>query len=109
MDLADPPQWPNKHLLSQWVGDKRKASETTPHLQALVDHVIALCKASLATCYCAKEFILQQISHSAHDRAHSLEIRPAILQMVNFFLDLVFVLSPTYCSGHLLAPDSFVQ
>jgi hypothetical protein len=61
VDLADAPQWPNKHLLPPWVDDKSKVSKMMPHLRAFINHVITLHKASLKACHCAEEFILRWI------------------------------------------------
>jgi hypothetical protein len=54
-------QWPNKHLLSSWVDDKRKVSKMSSYLQALVDHVIEHRKAGLEACYYVEEFHLWRI------------------------------------------------
>jgi hypothetical protein len=59
VDLVDPPQWPNKHLLSPWVDGKRKELEMMLHLRAIVDRMITLCKDGLEACHCVEEFILQ--------------------------------------------------
>jgi hypothetical protein len=66
VNLGDTPQWPNKHLLSSLIADKRKNLEEMPRLKVMIKWVTELCQVRLEACHCVEEFILQRIRPLSH-------------------------------------------